>query len=172
VHGLVALGYRGDSEVRTSNAIVAVVRGGPAGADPIDVWRHGHFGFDAANALIAGNLADPDGDGWSNVMEYSFATHPLQPDAGATGPVPSASDGTLQVTFERAAGAHRGSAYVFESSDDLNLWQSITPVVIAGPVPLPGGTTERITYADPGSAGQPRRFLRMRVEALLNESTP
>ncbi len=44
---------------------------------PVDQWRQDNFGANAGNAAIAGNLADPDGDGLNNLLEYALATNPL-----------------------------------------------------------------------------------------------
>ena len=44
---------------------------------PVDQWRQDHFGANAGNAAIAGNLADPDGDGLVNLLEYALGTDPL-----------------------------------------------------------------------------------------------
>lgn len=49
----------------------------------IEAWRQTKFGADAGNADIAGNLADPDGDGLANVMEYALGLDPLSSDADA-----------------------------------------------------------------------------------------
>jgi hypothetical protein len=48
---------------------------------PIETWRSARFGASAANAAIAGDSADPDGDGLTNLVEYTNGTDPLAPDA-------------------------------------------------------------------------------------------
>ena len=47
---------------------------------PIDEWRAEHFGASATNPAIAGELADPDGDGVMNLLEYAAGTDPLAAD--------------------------------------------------------------------------------------------
>ena len=48
---------------------------------PIDRWRFAKFGADANTRVIAGDLADPDGDGSLNLLEYAFGTDPHVSDA-------------------------------------------------------------------------------------------
>jgi poly(3-hydroxybutyrate) depolymerase len=46
-------------------------------AIPIDAWRAVHFGASQINPEIAGDSADPDGDGANNLLEYTNGTDPL-----------------------------------------------------------------------------------------------
>jgi hypothetical protein len=48
---------------------------------PIEAWRLEHFGASAINPDVAGDAADPDGDGVNNLLEYSNGTDPLKADA-------------------------------------------------------------------------------------------
>ena len=49
---------------------------------PIDSWRSAHFGASEINPDIAGDLADPDGDGATNLLEYTNCTDTLAVDEG------------------------------------------------------------------------------------------
>lgn len=53
----------------------ASVLGAPA-ALTLEDWRKQHFGASATNAGIAADTADPDGDGFNNMLEYAAATNP------------------------------------------------------------------------------------------------
>lgn len=44
---------------------------------PIEQWRQAHFGVNAGNPAIAGDLANPDGDAYNNLLEYALDLDPL-----------------------------------------------------------------------------------------------
>ncbi len=60
------------------NDVVLTSLTGPATA--LEAWRHLNFGF-YSNTSIAANSADPDGDGITNLQEYTLATNPNDPNA-------------------------------------------------------------------------------------------
>jgi hypothetical protein len=43
---------------------------------PSDNWKYAYFGKNATNSAIAGDMADPDGDGVVNLLEYALANDP------------------------------------------------------------------------------------------------
>lgn len=55
---------------------------------PMDLWLWLHFGASQINPEIAGDTADPDGDGISNLQEYTNDTDPLSPDSTGGQPTP------------------------------------------------------------------------------------
>ncbi len=61
----------------TGNATVTIAD------EPMDAWRFTHFGASANDPLIAGDLANPDGDGLVNLLERALASDPLTNDASA-----------------------------------------------------------------------------------------
>lgn len=74
----------------------------------IDSWRLAHFGASAIDPSIAGDTADPDGDGFTNLDEFTFGSDPLDsagvpaalaasPPTNDFGPVPAGS--SAQTTF-------------------------------------------------------------------------
>jgi len=63
---------------------------------PVDDWRWDNFGPDANNPAIAGDAADPDGDGIPNLAEYGMGLDPKT--AGAIGQ-PTASVTNDYLTF-------------------------------------------------------------------------
>jgi hypothetical protein len=63
---------------------------------PIEAWRDASFESDSSNAAIAGNDADPDGDGLSNLVEYALG---LDPNAPSTPPAAQVAGGVLSITY-------------------------------------------------------------------------
>ena len=53
----------------------------------IDAWRFAKFGASATDPSIAGDMADPDGDGYTNRDEFNFGSDPLN-RASVPGAVP------------------------------------------------------------------------------------
>lgn len=89
---------------------------------PVESWRQQYFSR-RDNAAIAANLADPDGDGIVNLLEYATGSSPL-----STSP-PSESlqrvDETLVFDHSRlAANADPSLVYQIEWSTDLQNWSS------------------------------------------------
>jgi poly(3-hydroxybutyrate) depolymerase len=50
----------------------------------IEAWRTAHFGASATDPDVGGDLADPDGDGANNLLEYNSGTDPLAANAPST----------------------------------------------------------------------------------------
>jgi hypothetical protein len=131
-------------------------------AETIVAWRSGHFTADEITAGLAADAADADGDGLTNLTEYTLGSDPR---AFTSQPLvlTRAADDSLNLTFvaRRAAGAgYAGTTrkYVVESTADLThpaAWQGVagfTDIV---------GDDQTITVPVPG--GQPGRFCRLNV---------
>ncbi len=67
-----------DGEVKTFDDTTITVN-----LPPIEQWRQTHFGANAGNPLLAGDLADPDFDGLNNLLEYALGLDPLVPAGSA-----------------------------------------------------------------------------------------
>jgi len=130
--------------------------------EPIAAWRSQHFTADEIAAGLAADAADADGDGLTNLTEYTLGTDPR-----AFTPAPlvltRASDNSFRLTFtaRRASGAgyeRLTRKYSVEgSADPVNpaAWQSLpgyTDVV---------GDDQSVTVAL--TAGDPLIFYRLRV---------
>jgi Concanavalin A-like lectin/glucanases superfamily/Fn3 associated len=123
------------------------------------MWRH--FLFSAAeldDAQVSGPLADPDGDGNANLVEFACAASPLD---GASVPRWSADPASAALTFifTRARRMIDVSA-ALEVSGDLAAWTPAGGVSAEILSSTPTTETVRLT-ASIGSAG--RRFVRLRV---------
>ncbi len=107
---------------------------------PFDAWKLANFGAASNNPLIAGSLADPDGDGLSNLAEYALALDPLNADA-AKAQVLGTQNGALSLTFTRPTNP-TGIDYLIEVSSDLTAWTPGSFYSSAGDVPNTAVTTE------------------------------
>ena len=45
----------------------------------LESWRFANFGASAADPSVAGDSADPDDDGYSNLEEFTHGSNPLDP---------------------------------------------------------------------------------------------
>ncbi len=124
-----------------------------------ELWRSQNFGT-TANTGSAADLADPDSDSLSNLLEYALATTPTSAASAAAPslsllPAPSS---TLQLTFLRA---RPELTYAVEASSDLATWSTLAtnPGTVSPTTPVSVSDTVSL------SSGAPRRFLRLRVTA-------
>ena len=51
----------------------------------VDAWRFSKFGASATDPSIAGDMADPDGDGYTNRDEFNFGSDPLDRASAPSG---------------------------------------------------------------------------------------
>ena len=136
---------------------------------PFDQWRIQVFGAAGADdAAISGAAADPDGDGWSNLLEYALNHDPLVADASLPAPVaevnPADGKTYLTLSFHRRLSAF-GVTSQAEISIDLLTWSS-DPALIQSlsPVADANGITELVKVRAVVPMNQaPRQFLRIRV---------
>jgi N-acetylneuraminic acid mutarotase len=81
------------------------------GMTALDNWRQTNFGS-VLNTGNAGNTADPDHDGVSNLLEYAFGSNPLQTGRGQI-PQPQYNGNTIVFSFTEPAGVS-GVSYTAE----------------------------------------------------------
>lgn len=98
-----------------------------AAADPWISWLADSFDAAAlADPAITAPDADPDGDGWPNLLEYACGRLPAQRE---NGPPLTISVAAPQVTLRYAAATRSGVVLHLEQSSLLSGWQPVT----AGP---------------------------------------
>jgi hypothetical protein len=132
---------------------------------PIDAWRLNSFtAAELADPSISGDLADPDHDGLSNLMDYALGLPPKGPTA-ANRPYGSITNGYFTLTYTRAYAATDVSLVV-EQSNDLVNWQS-GPAYLQQTSCVDEGATQRITVQlSAPVAGASASYLRLRVTRL------
>ena len=119
----------------------------------LEDWRNHHFET-VSNSGPASDLADPDNDGMSNLLEYALNSDPNSANSRSE-LVPSIIDGRWMVTFTRIADP--SITYSLQASGDLSQntpWQTIWSSV--GAQNTNGTITIDVT-------SHPRRFLRLSV---------
>jgi pectate lyase len=118
-------------------------------------WQLDRFTSAQIDAGMAGQGADPDGDGLANLAEYALGT---DPHVFTPLPVPVRDGSGLTLTFTRPQG--RGDiVYHAESTDNLGTWTEL-PLEVIQP-----GDPETVRVRDPLTSGDPGlRFIRLRFE--------
>ncbi len=127
---------------------------------PVDDWRHAYFAGNANNPAMAGDTADPEGDGLVNLMEYALGLDPTVASLVNT-PVAATESDHLTLTFRRRKVAP-DIAYAVEVTGDVN--SGWTTLGVTYNVTGDDGTFETAKAPDPGSiSGSGKRFMRLRV---------
>lgn len=120
-------------------------------------WRLEHFGIPHGVGL-AGDKADPDGDGIPNIFEYAFHGNPFQPSSAqlpVLNRLSSTSGSGLFMEFPKRS--HSTMHYVVEDSVDLESWTEYWNSATAHPVPESGNIEIPIPSEE-------SRFFRVRIQ--------
>ncbi|MEZ0388745.1 MAG: Ig-like domain-containing protein, partial [Verrucomicrobium sp.] len=154
---------------------------------PVALWRSSKFGTAASDEGVSGNLADPNGNGVANLLEYAFGNEPMTASGAGNGVgagtgtgVVAVEGGRLTLSFPHNTAA-TDLVMTVQASDDLgNNWvdlarseggggfvalvQGVT-VVEEAVLGLAGGVvgvkvSDSVLISDPA---HPRRFMRVRV---------
>ncbi len=148
------------------SATLALTVTAAAPAVSFSQWLSGHFGASAGVQAVAGDLADPDGDGMQNLIEYAFGRDPL-----AAGPADFFTEHILADpgdTFEyltlTAAKNHAASNVVYSARVCADLaaphWTNTVTVLHDTPDTFEVRDNTRVASA-------PRRFMRIYVKRAL-----
>lgn len=133
-------------------------------SNPARAWKVSHFrAVDRWNSEIAGDLADPDGDGVSNLLERALGTDPNSP---STIPRPIRTGSTLSITYTEPSVASDTHIDAEVSPDLENWFDGPASVDKQGP-----GTPETTTTATDLGSGE-KRFMRLRVERVTPWNQP
>lgn len=114
-----------------------------------------------ANDTVSGPAADPDGDGYTNLLEYALGTNPKHADQPAQ--QSALVDGNLALTYTRSKTA-ADLAYIVEVSNDLQTWKSGASDISIATVLNDDGYTQTLRVKDlrAPSSIEPR-FMRLRI---------
>jgi hypothetical protein len=133
----------------------------PAGKETRSTWRYRNFSLtELGDESISGDLADPDGDGVVNLMEYALADDPKRGDRDIR-PVLSYATGSVSYEFRRQRDrVLDGLTYLVETVHNLSdSWQPLvggTELVVAT-----NGATETVRVTLPPGLGS--IFVRLRI---------
>ena len=116
---------------------------------PVDAWRFEKFGLQANDALIAGDDADPDGDGQTNLREYLAGTEPR--DGASRFAAVLAKNGAGQFVVRFFARKGRGYTVLQRASFSSGAWQTLAYVP-------PPAVNQIVEIPDPAAAGSGQRF--------------
>ena len=94
-----------------------------------DAWQD----LNGLTGAQRGPMADPDGDGVPNIVEYAFAMQPLTPDAELL-PFPVSGSPDLAISFRRDTRASDLVVEVLTTSDLEQSWQVIARSTGGGPL--------------------------------------
>jgi hypothetical protein len=88
-----------------------------------EAWKFAHFAANANNDAIAGDLADPDGDGIANLLEYAMASDPnVGGTEGTTSGVIVANHFQLHLRRNTSAS---DLTYIVQAGNTLGTWADL-----------------------------------------------
>ncbi len=138
---------------------------------PFAAWQGEQFGEDAENELVSAEIADPDGDGLINLLEYAFV---LDPQAASPIGLPRAvrfthaGDDYLAVEFRRPP-APTGLIYTTRVTGSFEEWwpgseyaDFVAPTTTAHTSDTSDDNWTRVRLNEPISS-QPHRFIAVEV---------
>ena len=124
-------------------------------------WRAAHFtAAQLADPAVSGSLADPDGDGFGNLLEFGFALDPWSCDTLASQPTLGLASGHLTLSYRQRIDAEN-LLFDFQISDTLLNWITVNELVFS--TTNLGSAWWKTLYDPVPAAGSAQRFLRLRV---------
>ena len=139
------------------NPFNITLTGTATGGSPFQAWQVAKFGGNAGNPLIAGALANPAGDGVSNLLKYAFGMNPMVPSPSGL-PVLGPNGSALSITYTQMLAA-TDVIYSVEWSSDLITW---SPAGVTAQVLTSTATTQQIRASAPVD-GAKAKFIRLNL---------
>ncbi len=156
-----------DTAGQTGSSEFTVIVGN--GITPLEAWRLAKFtAAERLDPSISGNEADPEFDGFTNLMEYALGLEPKlhAPPAHLPGVYIERVSGVdyLALRYRRPINGRPGLAYNVQVGGNLLAWTS-GPAATTGVSILPNGDgTETVSVRDNLAIGdQSQRYIRLQV---------
>ena len=145
------------STLLATDAVSVTVQGS------VNLWRNAHFTLgELSQPTISGLLADPDFDGFSNLLEYALGLDPRSREAANRRPITDTQTGYLRLTFTRPRPAPSDIIYEVEVHGSLATGSWVV-VPFDGPPNDNGNGTETLSARDTAPTTGGPRFIRLRV---------
>jgi lysophospholipase L1-like esterase len=130
---------------------------------PFDLWKQANFGDQANNPAVAGDLADPAGDGVPNILKYALGLDPRTAASADSLPTKGLEGAQLTLTYTKIKSA-TDISYQVVWSPNLISWSQdgITESVVPG---SDTPTSQKIKATAP-SSGARQQLIRLKVSRL------
>lgn len=106
---------------------------------------------------------DLEPDGWSHLFEWAFGTDADAHDDPALFPQTTFNGSELCLRFRRDASL-QGLTYIVEATDDISDWSGADILYDSSVDLQPNNDGDYMKICEPLNPGEPRRFLRLRLE--------
>lgn len=166
-------GFSIQAHRQTTSAGSSIMSNWTQVASPINQWRVAKFGSDATKNAIAGDNADPNGDGTLNFMAYGLGIEPLGAPNPGTNPSYGLDGSKITITFSHPVSA-TDITYIVEVADSAaGAWDRGSSYSASTIISNTAFTTElsrstaggieTITVRDENPAASASRFIRLRI---------
>jgi hypothetical protein len=124
-----------------------------------------YFGANAGNASLAGNAANPSGDGLPNLLKYALGLNPLAKATNSIFTCGVDTNGYFALNYTRPDPPPADLNYQVITSSNLISWCTNGACVQAGPISLnpANGTATVATETVALATSQPEQFLSLTV---------
>ncbi|HEY4416712.1 MAG TPA: FAD-dependent oxidoreductase [Verrucomicrobiae bacterium] len=112
---------------------------------PMNAWKLQYFGTNAGNLSVAGEAANPSGDGVPNIIKYALGLNPLQVITNPICTFGEDTNGYFALTYTRPDPPPADISYQVVSSDDLTMWCTNGECTKAGAILLNQNGTATVT---------------------------
>jgi len=130
---------------------------------PLFDWRFTYFSSQATNTTLAGNQANPTGDGIPNLIKYALGLVPTNYTAMPLLIPGLSAGGAFTVAFTRPDPPPVDIAYSLQSSSNLTTWAADLGLPLNSIEYLSNGTARVIYQTTSQAAATVRKFVRLGV---------